>query len=90
MIKRIKELWNEERIDVRILKRKADWVVYSASTPEQIAAAKVYYSLYEGLLERWHGNALLTAYILPAVGIGLVLAIVLLCASVKWFNEILK
>jgi hypothetical protein len=90
MIKRLIELWKEERIDVRILKRKADWVVYSATTPEQVAAAQAYYRLYEALLERWHGNAFITAFALPAAGFGLILAIILACVSVKWFNEILK
>ena len=90
MLKYLKNLFTEERIDVRILKRKADWVVYSACTPEQVESAKRYYSLYEGLLERWHTGAFLTSFALPLVGFALLLTIVLLCVSVRSLEEVFR
>jgi len=79
----------QNRIDVQILRRKAEWVLYSANTPEQIVAAQTYFKLYENVIERWHGKAFSKMYS-TAVIIGFVLVFILLCASVKFVDWILR
>lgn len=84
------QLLLKDRVDVRLLKRKAEWVLYSACTPEQTEAANTYFKLYEAMMERWHTKAFLKSFLLPLVGFGLLLTVILLCVSVRGLEELFR